>query len=242
MMEKDEDLGPEQKQFFALSERCQQMFHGLRDLGLFLSCFFFENSHLFLLGSFGRGYQPYFQKTFEVYTRLWKFQQNYRGPLEAAGLKRWEIGDIASHIGQIYYHYYLRTSDRSYLAESSVFYEAIQQRKYFQELTSSSLTEDWRRLLRYYARYIVVCLLQQRFEQVSAVSTNLHKYVQQYINMLSPPDAQEWLAGSILTLIGFSCLSFASGSGVEGIFPCVSASVSVLYNNSGRLCGTFSNL
>lgn len=50
----------------------------------------------------------YFEKTFEVYTKLWKFQQTHRPILEDKanyGLKRWEVGEIASKIGQLYYHY-----------------------------------------------------------------------------------------------------------------------------------------
>ena len=45
---------------------------------------------------------------------------------ERYGLKRWEIGEIASKIGQLYYHYYLRTSETNYLRESAVFYQASQ--------------------------------------------------------------------------------------------------------------------
>ena len=127
--------------------------------------------------------------------RLWKFQQTHRAALEAHNcLKRWEIGDIASHIGQVYYHYYLRTADRSYLAESAVFYEAIQQRKYFKELMASSNEDECRRVLRYFARYIMVLLLQQRFDKVVSLLAELHSHVQRYISLMSPPDAQDWLA------------------------------------------------
>jgi hypothetical protein len=137
--------------FASLLEKSFQMFAGLRDLG-----------------PFGNRYQAYFQKTFEVYTRLWRFQQQHRAALErsSSGLRRCEVGDIASHIGQLYYHHYLRTSDRADLAESAVFYDAIQERRYFEELRQSSSIDDWRRLLRYYARYIVVCLLQRRLDKV----------------------------------------------------------------------------
>ena len=34
------------------------------------------------------------------------------------GLKRWEIGDVASRIAQLYYNFYLRSSGFSYLMES----------------------------------------------------------------------------------------------------------------------------
>lgn len=51
-------------------------------------------------------WQPYFGRTFDVYTRLWKFQQQHRQILDTKyGLKRWQIGEIASKIGQLYYHY-----------------------------------------------------------------------------------------------------------------------------------------
>jgi hypothetical protein len=49
-------------------------------------------------------------------------------------LKRWEIGELASKIGQLYYHYYLRTSETNYLHESFVFYEAIRDRNYFKDV------------------------------------------------------------------------------------------------------------
>jgi hypothetical protein len=41
---------------------------------------------------------------------------------------RWQIGNIASKIAQLYYHYYLRTSDLSALEEACVFYEAVRDR------------------------------------------------------------------------------------------------------------------
>ncbi len=80
------------------------------------------------------------------------------------------------------------------MSESSVFYDAVQQRKYFQELTASTGIDDWRRLLRYYARFIMVCLLQEHFDKVSSVSADLHKWVQHYVSNLAPSDAQDWLA------------------------------------------------
>jgi hypothetical protein len=50
--------------------------------------------------------QSYFGRTFDIYTKLWKFQQQHRVILDTRyGLKRWQIGEIASKIGQLYYHY-----------------------------------------------------------------------------------------------------------------------------------------
>lgn len=51
----------------------------------------------------GRCWKEYFYRTFEVYTKLWKFQRENRAILEEKGLyglKRWEIGEIASRIGR----------------------------------------------------------------------------------------------------------------------------------------------
>ena len=59
-------------------------------------------------------------------------QQVHREKLQAGvGLKRWEIGELAARIGQLYYSYYLRTSDVNYLREAYNFYSAIRARGYF---------------------------------------------------------------------------------------------------------------
>lgn len=116
------------EEFQYLLEKSQQLFAGLRDLP-----------------PTGRNWQPYFQRTFEVYTKLWKFQQQNRALLENKdyyGLKRSEIGEAASKIGrefpldtlELYYHYYLRTSETNYLFESYIFYDAIRERQYFKEI------------------------------------------------------------------------------------------------------------
>jgi hypothetical protein len=77
-------------------------------------------------------------------------------------MERWEIGDIASKIGQLYYNYYLRTSEIRFLHESYVFYEAIRSRAYFaQSATDPNLAI---KQLRYFARFIIICLLLNRRE------------------------------------------------------------------------------
>lgn len=53
-----------------------------------------------------KGWQSHFEEAFNAYTRLWRFQQQYRHILDSKyDLKRWQIGEIASKIGQLYYHY-----------------------------------------------------------------------------------------------------------------------------------------
>jgi hypothetical protein len=77
-------------EFCHLLEKSKQLFNGLRDLP--------QYGH--------RQWQAYFGRTFDVYTKLWKFQQQHRLVLDSKyGLKRWQIGEIASKIGQLYYHY-----------------------------------------------------------------------------------------------------------------------------------------
>ncbi|PWZ07490.1 Nuclear pore complex protein NUP155 [Zea mays] len=49
----------------------------------------------------------------------------------AAGLRRWEIGVVASRIGQLYYARYLRAAEPRSLVGAYVFYEAIYNRDYF---------------------------------------------------------------------------------------------------------------
>lgn len=77
-------------EFDQLLETSRQLFNGLRDLP--------QHGH--------KQWQVYFGRTFDVYTKLWKFQQQHRQILDSKyGLKRWQIGEIASKIGQLYYHF-----------------------------------------------------------------------------------------------------------------------------------------
>ena len=180
-------------------DKSQQLFTGLR----------YPSSNTRELPHTGRNWQPYFQKTFEVYTRLWKHQQMHRAVLEREyGLKRWEIGELASKIGQLYYHYYLRTSDTSYLQESYTFYEAIQSRKYFADVLETKQPLLMIKNLRYVARFIVVCLLLNRTQMIKSLMDQLTGYVQQYQHTFKPTDAAEWNAviSEIETFLEVSCI------------------------------------
>ncbi|KAG0022331.1 hypothetical protein BGZ80_000530 [Entomortierella chlamydospora] len=163
------------EEFQYLLEKSQQLFAGLRDLP----------------PTGAKQWQPYFQKTFEVFSKnlclvslrhpikLWRFQQQNRFVLENSyGLKRWEVGEIASKIGQLYYHYYLRTSETNYLQESYVFYDAIRERRYFSEI--SDIKRQVKRLL-----------LNNR-DNVSTLKDELAALVKEYIAVYRPPDAAEW--------------------------------------------------
>ncbi|KAG0244540.1 hypothetical protein BGW41_007303 [Actinomortierella wolfii] len=108
------------------------------------------------------------------------------------GLKRWEVGEIASKIGQLYYHYYLRTSETNYLHESYVFYEAIRERRYFNEIADVKSSALMIKKLRYYARFTVVCLLLNNRDITSTLKAELGALINEYIAMYRPPDAAEW--------------------------------------------------
>ncbi|KAJ4966052.1 hypothetical protein NE237_017901 [Protea cynaroides] len=141
------------KTFRALVESADRKFNRVRDLP-----------------SYARGHNHYFHKVFKSYTRLWKFQQENRSKLVESGLKRWEIGEIASRIGQLYYGQYLRTSEARFLLESYIFYGAILDRGYFEG--SKGVPNDLSlryKALRFYARFLIVSLLLNRSETVQTL-------------------------------------------------------------------------
>ncbi|KAL0077826.1 protein SCAI [Phycomyces blakesleeanus] len=179
----DEDAIRQQKlveEFQYLLEKSQSLFSGLRDLPP-------TGSH--------RQWRPYFEKTFEVYTKLWRFQQAHRPILENKnnyGLKRWEVGEIASKVGQLYYHYYLRTSETNYLHEAYVFYEAVHERQYFKDILEVKNPALMIKKLRYYARFIVVCLLLNKDDTIRMLTSELEGLVEEYAKSFKPPDAKEW--------------------------------------------------
>eukprot|EP01130_Rhizamoeba_saxonica_P001892 TRINITY_DN11716_c0_g1_i1.p1 TRINITY_DN11716_c0_g1~~TRINITY_DN11716_c0_g1_i1.p1 ORF type:complete len:506 (+),score=65.86 TRINITY_DN11716_c0_g1_i1:2-1519(+) len=122
--------------FSSMLNEAEEQFSGVRKLP------YFNRSH----------WEDYFQTTFDAYTKVWIFQQSHREVLQANNVGRHQIGEIASKIGQLYFHYYLRTSNIKYLKQSYGFYSAILERNYFAGVKGDSVR-------RYYARFTVVCLL-----------------------------------------------------------------------------------
>ncbi|XP_064457446.1 protein SCAI-like isoform X1 [Ornithodoros turicata] len=170
-------------EFCHLLEKSKQLFNGLRDLP--------QYGH--------KQWQAYFGRTFDVYTKLWKFQQQHRQVLDVKyGLKRWQIGEIASKIGQLYYHYYLRTSETNYLNEAFSFYAAIRARGYYskaskeESLPYSHRSDLMVKKLRYYARFIVVCLLLKKMKLVRDLVRELAKQIDDYTATYEPEDQLEW--------------------------------------------------
>ncbi|KAG7476778.1 hypothetical protein MATL_G00086570 [Megalops atlanticus] len=163
--------------FCYLLDKSKQLFNGLRDLP--------QYGH--------KQWQSYFGRTFDVYTKLWKFQQQHRQVLDNRyGLKRWQIGEVASKIGQLYYHYYLRTSETSYLNEAYSFYSAIRQRSYYYQVNKEDRPELVVKKLRYYARFIVVCLLLNKMDLVKVLVKELSEEIEEYTQRFNTEDQLEW--------------------------------------------------
>ncbi|KAL3832992.1 hypothetical protein ACJIZ3_007728 [Penstemon smallii] len=136
-------------------------------------------------------YDTYFYKVFKVYTQLWKYQQENRQKLVEAGLKRWEIGEIASRIGQLYFGHYMRTSEASYLSESYIFYEAILTREYFKDGLHQDLNLA-NKQLRFLARFLTVCLVLNRREVVYQLVNQLKMLLDECKRTFQETDFKEW--------------------------------------------------
>ncbi|CAI5997321.1 unnamed protein product [Closterium sp. NIES-64] len=163
------------EQYRALLEKAYGKFARLRELPLY-----------------GRQrWEAHFHKAFSVYSRLWRFQQEHRARLVEMGLKRWEIGEIASRIGQLYYNYYLRTGDASYLLEAFIFYDAIHRREYFREAARSEAAVAHKQL-RWLARFTVVCVLLGRRDMLRHLLWQLRMAVDDYSRSFQASDAAEW--------------------------------------------------
>nr|CAB3265882.1 protein SCAI [Phallusia mammillata] len=164
------------QEFCDLLECSKELFNGLRDLPQYGQ----------------RHWQPYFARTFETYTKLWKFQQENRAILDTVyNLKRWQIGEIASKIGQLYYHYYLRTSETNYLNEAYQFYTAIRARNYYKNVTQETPDLILKKH-RYYARFIVVCLLLNYKQDVHDLVTDFARQVENNKSILQENEELEW--------------------------------------------------
>ncbi|XP_019059417.1 PREDICTED: protein SCAI isoform X2 [Tarenaya hassleriana] len=143
------------------------------------------------LPAFGRAQGHYFHKVFKAYMRLWKFQQGNRSKLVESGLNRWEIGEIASRIGQLYFGQYMRTSEAPFLLEAYVFYEAILRRRYFEEAHGKDLSVRFKEL-RFYARFLLVSLIADRKEMVKHLSEKLRVLVDDSKSNFRGTNFKEW--------------------------------------------------
>ncbi|XP_039036485.1 protein SCAI-like [Hibiscus syriacus] len=172
-MEEEDDVVP--KTFRALVESADRKFARVRDFP-----------------SYGRSQgQHYLQKVFKAYMTLWKYQQDNRTELIKAGLNRWEIGEIAGRIGQLYFGQYSRSSEARFLVEAYVFYEAILKRKYFEGCKVNDLGVRFKEL-RFYARFLLVLLILNRTEMVKVVVEKLRALVDDCNANFRETNFKEW--------------------------------------------------
>ncbi|KAF4521725.1 hypothetical protein B566_EDAN012173 [Ephemera danica] len=135
-------------EFCHLLEKSKQLFNGLRDLP--------QYGH--------KQWQAYFGRTFDIYTKLWKFQQQHS----------------------------LRTSETNYLNEAYSFYAAIRGRAYYSRAAKEDRSDLMVKKLRYYARFIVVCLLLKKMKLVRELVVELDKQIVDYTSTYEPDDQLEW--------------------------------------------------
>ena len=173
-----------------LRDRAAALFDGLRDVP-----------------QYGQGlWENYFRRTFDAYNQLWMFQQENRAVLEAhGGLQRHEIGEVASRIGQLYYLFYLRKGDTSYLDEAFVLYDFIRRRRYFAtepppraDDPEAPVDDDGARHrlalheLRYYARFTIVCFLTGRRGLLCALLAEQKALTEAVAPECSEEEVEEW--------------------------------------------------
>src|SRR3989338_5967311 len=142
-------------------------------------------------------------------------QQEYRQMLERQevyGLQRSEIGQIASKIGQLYYHLYIRSGDLRFLKEAFIFYSAISQRGYFEPThPDGQSTRILFKRLRYFARYIVVTLLSDQLGLATQLAQKLAEFAEDYARVARKegiPVSDEWevLVSELYRFIGAESL------------------------------------
>jgi len=130
------------EQFWSLLDKADRRFARVRDLPLL-----------------GRQEPDAFAKAFRAYTQLWRMQQEHRHRLLDAGLRRWQVGEIAARIAHLYYAQYQRTADTALLSEAFVFYHAVLDRAYFVDADHHLTPANH---LRFLARFLLVALLLAR--------------------------------------------------------------------------------
>uniref|UniRef100_A0A3B4VAC5 Suppressor of cancer cell invasion n=1 Tax=Seriola dumerili TaxID=41447 RepID=A0A3B4VAC5_SERDU len=162
--------------FCYLLDKSKQLFNGLRDLP--------QYGH--------KQWQSYFGRTFDVYTKLWKFQQQHRlfpSLIPHYAITRvWSISETITH----FLFHSLRTSETSYLNEAFSFYSAIRQRSYYFQVNKEDRPELVVKKLRYYARYIVVCLLLNKMDLVKVLVKELSEEIEDYTQRFNTEDQLEW--------------------------------------------------
>jgi hypothetical protein len=79
-----------------------------------------------------------------------------------------------------FYLFSLRTSETNYLNEAYSFYAAIRGRAYYSRACKEDRPDLMVKKLRYYARFIVVCLLLKKMKLVRELVIELERQIQEY--------------------------------------------------------------
>ena len=118
-----------------------------------------------------------FFHAFSQFDVLWQYQQEQRQTLE---LRRSQIGEIGSKIAQLYFSYYLHTSQAKYLREAISFYDAILKRDYFdwQAQTGVNAISLMHKKLRCYARAIQTSFFIEDFKLAQEYMTRISEIIQ----------------------------------------------------------------
>ncbi|KAM0879408.1 hypothetical protein ACQ4PT_034254 [Festuca glaucescens] len=160
------------EQFWSLLDKADRRFARVRDLPLF-----------------GRHEPEEYGKAFRIYTQLWRMQQEHRHRLLDAGLRRWQVGEIAARIAHLYYSQYQRTSDTALLSEAFVFYHAVLDRGYFLDEHLGASTKH----LRFLARFLLVALiLARRAHTVPLLASKIRALLDESKKTLQESDYREW--------------------------------------------------
>lgn len=160
------------EQFWSLLDKADRRFARVRDLPLF-----------------GRQEPAEYGKAFRIYTQLWRMQQEHRHRLLDAGLRRWQVGEIAARIAHLYYSQYQRTSDTALLSEAFVFYHAVLDRAYFLDDHLGASTKH----LRFLARFLLVALiLGRRAQTVPRLAGQIRTLLDESKKTLQEADYREW--------------------------------------------------
>lgn len=86
----------------------------------------------------------------------------------------------------------LRTSETNYLTEAYSFYSAIRMRGYYSLSVHEERPDIMVKKLRYYARFIVVCLLLKKVKVVKDLVRELARHIDEYTASYEPDDQLEW--------------------------------------------------
>lgn len=100
--------------------------------------------------------------------------------------------DVSKRVLHFFVACSLRTSETNYLNEAFQFYAAIRGRAYYSRAIKEDRPDLMVKKLRYYARFIVVCLLLKKMKLVRELVTELDKQIADYTSTYEPEDQLEW--------------------------------------------------